>query len=115
MEFENDKNVTFNCKARTDPETKIFYKWKYNDQDVNSGNIKTNQEELFLDVDELQANNIHFIGKWTCEATNTFSTDKAHAYLRQKSGRYLDFSSSILDLSQAALFLNFSRIKLFNF
>lgn len=85
VEYNDRENVTFTCKAETDDETKLTYKWLLNDKSFNVGGVKTNESVLFLNLASLKASKIKVEGKWTCNATNHFSSDHKSAYLRSKS------------------------------
>ena len=84
VQLEYKKEVMFKCHAESDDSTPITYKWERDDKDLfpEPGRIEILEDHtLKLITENDDDEGASFKGKYTCIATNGYSTDKADADL----------------------------------
>jgi len=82
--------VNFSCLATTDPNTKLTYTWKLNNEEVSNGLVNTaNPGQVLINIQNSTDKGQQFRGTWTCVLTNGISTVEASANLGIYSGMAL--------------------------
>lgn len=102
VEYNPEKNATFYCGAVTDPDTKLSYKWLFNDETFTHGSINTTTSVLHLNLPNLEEKGKNLIGKWTCVASNSHTSDSQSAQLKEKYGWYW-LLIALISLSNAVI------------